>query len=82
MEVASRFGQARFANGHKSIPLEFGGEDGVSQEIGTSGLGRLSLRNQTLAKQIPSHMETLGICCIVYGIFRLAMGVAAVPLAP
>ena len=27
-------------------------------------------------------MKTLGICWIVYGIFRLAMGVAAVVLAP
>jgi len=27
-------------------------------------------------------MKTLGICWIVYGIFRLAMGVAAVLLAP
>ena len=27
-------------------------------------------------------MKTLGICWIVYGVFRLAMGVAAVLLAP
>jgi hypothetical protein len=27
-------------------------------------------------------MKALGICWIVYGIFRLGMGVAAVPLSP
>lgn len=70
------------ANGCKSIPLEFEGKGGDSQEIGTSGLGRFSLRNQHHTKQIPPHMKTLGICWIVYGIFRLAMGVAAVLLAP
>jgi len=51
-------------------------------KIGTSGLGRLSLRNEPYSKQIPLHMKTLGICWIVYGIFRLAMGVAAILLAP
>lgn len=77
MEVTVDFGHSRFANGFNSIPLEFEGEDGVSQEIGTSGLGRLSLRNQS--RQIPStYMKTLGICWIVYGIFRLGMGVTAV----
>lgn len=32
--------------------------------------------------EIPPHMKTLGICWIIYGIFRLGMGVVAVLLAP
>src|SRR5262249_22384108 len=51
-------------------------------KIGTSGLGRLSLRNEPYSKQIPLHMKTLGICWIVYGVFRLAMGSAALLLTP
>src|SRR5262249_29078997 len=51
------------------------------QEIGTSGLGRLSLRNPSHSKKTPPHMRTLGICWIVYGILRLAMGAAAVLFA-
>jgi len=53
IEVAFGFRQSLFANGDNSIPLEFEGKGGVSQEIGTSGLGRLSLRNQNHLKQIP-----------------------------
>src|SRR5215831_2090396 len=51
-------------------------------KIGTSGLGRLSPSQRTLLEANSLHMKTLGICWIVYGIFRLAMGVAAVLVAP
>ena len=49
--------------------------------MGPQGWDAFPLRNEPYSKQIPLHMKTLGICWIVYGIFRLAMDVAAILLA-
>ena len=67
--------------GTTPFQLSSKGKAEFPNKFGTSGLGRLSLRNEPYSKQIPLHMKTLGICWIVYGIFRLAMDVAAILLA-
>ena len=50
-------GHRVFEDGHNPFSLEFEGKGGVSQEIGTSGLGRFSLRNQHHSQQFQKQKK-------------------------
>src|SRR5215510_13604957 len=52
------------------------------KKLGPQGWDAFPFVTKSIRSKTPLHMRALGICWIVYGVFRLAMGVAAVLLTP